>query len=327
MKIAQKKYDLPNGEIAIIKSAGADDALKVKLHREATSAETHFMARYPEDGEFNLERIANVLKTIEDSERDFMVSAYIGDEMIGDLGVTLVRPHIKYLHRGYLGMSIRQKYTGMGLGSFMMKVALEQAKLSFKLPGVVLAASFCFYATGFTPSLYSMGHAGLGRTQNAVKLTFQILMILNEIYFVGWLKTKIFGKDTLNGEAGEQRGTYVWNFLRNCPWFYYVGLGVLMLLTLKFAPNKAGVYSTYGAFYYVHTGEAYNFRQEYLARVEMLEGEDKNVVLEPYHFTPWLICMGDLSTDPDAEENVAVASWYDKDSVVVREIENELQEE
>ena len=128
MKIAERKYDLPNGEIVIIKSAGADDALKVKLHREATSAETHFMARYPEDGQFNLERLTTMLKTIEESERDFMVSAYIGDEMIGDLGVTLVRPHIKYLHRGYLGMSIRQKYTGMGLGSFMMKVALEQAK-------------------------------------------------------------------------------------------------------------------------------------------------------------------------------------------------------
>ena len=111
MKIAERNYELPNGKNVIIKSAGAEDAMKVKLHREATSAETHFMARYPEDGQFDLERLTN-----------------IGDEMIGDLGVTLVRPHIKYLHRGYLGMSIRQKYAGMGLGSFMMKVALEQAK-------------------------------------------------------------------------------------------------------------------------------------------------------------------------------------------------------
>lgn len=128
MKIAERNYELPNGKNVIIKSAGAEDAMKVKLHREATAAETHFMARYPEDGQFDLERLTNMLKTIEESERDFMVSAYIGDEMIGDLGVTLVRPHIKYLHRGYLGMSIRQKYAGMGLGSLMMKVALEQAK-------------------------------------------------------------------------------------------------------------------------------------------------------------------------------------------------------
>ena len=128
MKIKEQKYEFPNGEIAIIKSAGTEDAMRVKLHREATSAETHFMARYPEDGQFNLERLTEILRTIEESDRDFMVSAYVGDELIGDLGVTLIRPHIKYLHRGYLGMSIRQKYVGMGLGSCMMKIALEQAK-------------------------------------------------------------------------------------------------------------------------------------------------------------------------------------------------------
>ncbi|MBR1640980.1 MAG: GNAT family N-acetyltransferase [Butyrivibrio sp.] len=128
MKITEQKYLLPNGEEAIIRSAGSEDAMKVKLHRELTAAETHFMAREPEDGPMNLERIAEGLKSVEDSERDFMVSAFVGDELVGDLGVTLVRPHVKYLHRAYLGMSIKEKYTGMGLGSFMMKVALDQAK-------------------------------------------------------------------------------------------------------------------------------------------------------------------------------------------------------
>ena len=128
MIIEEKQYFLPDGREITIKSAGPEDAMKVKLHREATSAETHFMAREPEDGQFNLEKITEILGSIAESDRDFMVSAYEGDELIGDLGVTLIRPHIKYLHRAYLGMSIRQKYTGMGLGSFMMKIALEQAK-------------------------------------------------------------------------------------------------------------------------------------------------------------------------------------------------------
>ena len=128
MKIAEQKYVLPNGEEAIIKSAGPEDAMQIKLLREQTSVETHFMAREPEDGPLNLERVVEGLKSVEDSDRDYMVSAFVGDELVGDLGVTLVRPHVKYLHRAYLGMSIKQKYTGMGLGSFMMKVALDQAK-------------------------------------------------------------------------------------------------------------------------------------------------------------------------------------------------------
>ena len=65
---------------------------------------------------------------MEESQRDYLVSAFVDGALIGDLGVTLVRPHIKYLHRAYLGMSIQQEYCGMGLGSFMMQVALEQAK-------------------------------------------------------------------------------------------------------------------------------------------------------------------------------------------------------
>ena len=119
---------LPDGREVTIKSAGPEDAMKVKLLREASAAETHFMAREPEDGPFYLERVKEILGSMSESDREFMVSAYIGDELIGDLGVTLIRPHVKYLHRAYLGMSIRLKYTGMGLGSFMMQVALEQAK-------------------------------------------------------------------------------------------------------------------------------------------------------------------------------------------------------
>ena len=125
MRIKEQKYFLPDGREITIKSAGPEEALKVKLHREAVSAETHFMAREPEDGQFSLERVEEMLGHMADSDRDFMVSAYIGDELIGDLGVTLIRSHMKYLYRAYLGMAIRLMYTGMGLGSFMMQIGMK----------------------------------------------------------------------------------------------------------------------------------------------------------------------------------------------------------
>lgn len=111
-----------------IRSALPEDAKKLKAHREATAAETHFMARYPEDGDFDFDKVRNGIESMRDSQRDYLVTAFLGDEIVGDLGVMLVRPHMKYLHRAYLGMSIRQKCTGIGLGSFMMEIALEQAK-------------------------------------------------------------------------------------------------------------------------------------------------------------------------------------------------------
>ena len=64
MRIEEQKYILPDGREIIIKSAGPEDAMKVKLHRERASAETHFMAREPEDGQFSLEKITEILGNI-----------------------------------------------------------------------------------------------------------------------------------------------------------------------------------------------------------------------------------------------------------------------
>lgn len=184
----------------------------------------------------------------------------------------------------------------------------RKSKIKFNFPAVVLTVSFCLYATGFTPSLYSLGHAGLGRTLNAVKLTYQILLMLNEIYFVGWI-TKHFDKrfTEKNFSICKEGGSLI----------FYIAVAVAMLLIFIMAPNQAGCYSSYGAYYYVHTGEAFNFYEEYKDRVDLLESDEENVVLKRYSYTPWMICMGDLGEDPDAEENQAVAAWYDKDSVIV----------
>lgn len=51
----------------------------------------------------------------------------------------------------------------------MIWQAVKSTDYRFRYPGIVLALSFCLYATGYTPSLYSLGHAGLSRTLNAVK--------------------------------------------------------------------------------------------------------------------------------------------------------------
>ena len=57
--------------------------------------------------------------------------------------------------------------------------------------------------------------------------------------------------------------------------------------------QSGGHYSSYGAYYYVHTGEAYNFHQEYLERVAILSGPEKDVQLPAYQFRPWFLCMGE----------------------------------
>lgn len=189
---------------------------------------------------------------------------------------------------------------------------MKKSSFRFRYPGLVLLLSFCLYATGFTPSLYSLGHAGVARTLNAVKITYQLLLLLNEVYWLGWLNgyLKVKGREVFAGRAY---------------WWFYPIVGAAMLFIFVTAPNQAGCYSAYGAYYYVHSGEAYNFYQQYMERVEVLRSEEENVVFEPYLFKPWMLCISDLSEKPDEEANRAIAEWYGKDSVVVDYPEPEAQ--
>ena len=194
----------------------------------------------------------------------------------------------------------------------MIWQAVKSTDYRFRYPGIVLALSFCLYATGYTPSLYSLGHAGLSRTLNAVKITYLMLLFLNEIYWCGWLKQILEKRtDKYAQKLSVRNGAAAW-------WFYVL-IGVACLVIFRASPNQAGHYSSYGAYYYVHTGEAYNFHQEYLERVAILSGPEKDVQLPAYQFRPWFLCMGEISEDADNEANRSLAMWYHKDSVTLKE--------
>ena len=199
----------------------------------------------------------------------------------------------------------------------MIWQAVKSTDYRFRYPGIVLALSFCLYATGYTPSLHSLGHAGLSRTLNAVKITYLLLLFLNEIYWIGWLRQLLEKRaEQTTGQLTIQKWA-----IRNgaAAWWFYVLIGVACLVIFRASSNQAGHYSSYGAYYYVHTGEAYNFHQEYLERVAILSGPEKDVQLPAYQFRPWFLCMGEISEDADNEANRSLAMWYHKDSVTLKE--------
>ena len=185
-----------------------------------------------------------------------------------------------------------------------------KSSFSFRFPLVVLLWSFCLYATGFAPSFYSLGHGGLGRTLNAVKITYQILLLLNEGYLMGWLCRFL-----------EKRGKRITS--GKCCWWFYPLMAVFMLVIFFVNDNPHDNYSSWGAYYFVHTSDAANYHQQYLERVEVIKNSGPDVVVKPYFWNPWTIRIGDLSDDPNREENRYMASWYGKNSITCREEETE----
>lgn len=183
-----------------------------------------------------------------------------------------------------------------------------KAKLSFRWPGLVSVFSFCLYATGFTPSWFGMGSDGLARTFCVVKITFLFLLFLNEFYWIGWIvkkrKEKAEGKEPV--------------FLfKHCFATYLLSIAVL-LISFVFSKDKAGSYLSYGAYYYIHTGEANNYYVEQMQRDEQIRKSGAVVELKPLVWRPWFLCKKeDLDSNPEAEQNLAAAKWYDKSAIYV----------
>lgn len=193
---------------------------------------------------------------------------------------------------------------------------LKKIEFRFQFPGLVLLWSFCFYATGFTPSLYSLGYAGVDRTLNAVKITWQILLILNQVYWLGWLRQKAEQKEEDRTAVFARRLISCFGEWKGIPLSFYLVMGMLMLGIFAIEPNQTAYYSSYGAYWYVHSGEAYEFYKEYLNRVELVTNGKDVVEVTPYHYTPEFLCSGELTDDPWNGANRAMANWYDKQAVI-----------
>ena len=127
MKIVPRAFQLPNGELLTVRSLCAEDAEALEVFRCATYSETHFMARYPEECT-SLEAVQKGLAGSESSALNFEVGAFAGTKLVGEFGVAQVRPHIKYRHRAVMGISVLKEAWGCGLGSFLMQLAVDQAK-------------------------------------------------------------------------------------------------------------------------------------------------------------------------------------------------------
>ena len=86
MKIEPRTFTLPSGEVLTVRSLCAEDAEALDAFRNATYSETHFMARYPEEGA-SLEAMRNRLTGCGESPVNFEVGAFAGEKLVGEFGV------------------------------------------------------------------------------------------------------------------------------------------------------------------------------------------------------------------------------------------------
>ena len=128
MKLEERSVTLRDGTLALLRSPQPSDAEPLNAYLRLTSGETHYMVRYPEECDQTLGAAQKRLQAMEDHERSFMLAAFLDGELVGNCGVNEISDRFKMRHRASLGISIKEKAGGLGLGKLLMEKALEQAK-------------------------------------------------------------------------------------------------------------------------------------------------------------------------------------------------------
>ena len=86
------------------------------------------MARYPEEVVTDPVLVARRIARVNESDREFTLSAYLDGEMVANLQVSKIGEHIKFRHRAAMGISIQSKCRGLGLGTAMIGRAIRQTR-------------------------------------------------------------------------------------------------------------------------------------------------------------------------------------------------------
>jgi len=128
MMYAEKEYLLKNNRVCILRSATVSDAAVMVEFLQIINEETYFMLRYPEEITLTEEEEITILKNWEEQSNKLLLLALIDGEIVGSCGIAPVAEHLKTKHRGRLGISVRKKYWGIGIGSLLLREILSFAK-------------------------------------------------------------------------------------------------------------------------------------------------------------------------------------------------------
>jgi len=167
MIYAAKEYSLKNNRVCTLRSAVVSDAAAMVEFLKISNEETYFMMRYPEEITLTEDEEKTILKNWEEKPNKLLLLAFMDGEIAGNCGIAPVAEHLKTKHRGSVGISVKQKYWGFGIGSLLLreilffakKNGIEQVELgvySDNLRAQKLYERFGFTEWGRLPNAYKL---------------------------------------------------------------------------------------------------------------------------------------------------------------------------
>ncbi|EQK40618.1 acetyltransferase family protein [[Clostridium] bifermentans ATCC 19299] len=122
-----KEIKLKNGKTAILRSPIKEDAQAMIDYLNIIGGESDFITFGKNEFSMSVEAEQDYIERINSMYNSKNVLIIIEDEIVGIASITSVQKE-RMKHNGTLGISIRKKYWGIGLGSEIMTYLIDWAK-------------------------------------------------------------------------------------------------------------------------------------------------------------------------------------------------------
>lgn len=119
---------LKDGRTCVLRNGTEKDGLAVYENFNLTHAQTDFLLSYPEENSMNPEQEAQFLQAKTESDNEIELLAEIDGEVAGTAGIEKVGAKEKVRHRAEFGISVDQKYWGLGIGRALTEACIQCAK-------------------------------------------------------------------------------------------------------------------------------------------------------------------------------------------------------
>lgn len=116
------------GRKILLRSAAKEDAEQLLAYLKQTSGETPYLIREPDEVTLTLEQEISFIREKESAERELMLLAFEGGNLIGSCSISSLGSCSRYAHRCDMAIALYQKYCGMGIGRLMVETVLSEAK-------------------------------------------------------------------------------------------------------------------------------------------------------------------------------------------------------
>ena len=187
----------------------------------------------------------------------------------------------------------------------------DKTKFRFRWPLLVVLFSFCLFSATFTSSHYGMAGPGLPRTFNNCKMLYQMLLMINEVYLVGWLRVRL----------KEFKKEQVRNFTLTHGVVFYAITAVALASIFLACGDKEAYYPSYASAKYMKQGFALYYHMQYMERLNIMNGPGTVVYVKEIAPKLNVLYVDDVTENPDDWRNEQYARWYGKEEVILVPLE------